>query len=179
MRRSLLFVAKPPRCTAVPAAIVVALLTAACGAGGSSTGSGSSDGSAPLPFSPSACIDSPLDIAAFLASCQPDDVKARISAALNDGSLASRHFMQVALNFQRCNTSCIGRVKTATASSLTIEAIVDGRDWTIGLSGGTVINRGGTRDAETIPASDLRKGEVVHALSQDGASAQWVRSLSQ
>jgi hypothetical protein len=165
------------RCPALCAAIVIALFTAACGPGGTSSGNGTSGD---LPSAqPSPCVDSPLDLSAFMASCQPDHVKARISAALNDGSLATRHFMQVALNFQRCNTSCVGRVKAATASSLTLETIVDGGGWTIDLNSETVINRGGTRDADSIAAADLRKGEVVHALSQDGVTAQWVRSLSQ
>jgi hypothetical protein len=115
------------------------------------------------------------DIAGFLAEPNiPEDVKERFIAALDDGGLAPKHFAIVSGSWRRCSASCMGRVKSVTASSLTLEAMVDGREWTIGLSDATSITRGGR-----IFPSDLRNGEVVEALSQHGVTAQLVSSFSQ
>jgi hypothetical protein len=110
-----------------------------------------------------------------MASCQPDEVKKRFREALNDGSLDSRQFFNVSALWRACNVICTGRVKNATGSSLTIEAMVDGRDWTIGLDPGTHIFRHGVQ----LAPSDLRPGEVVQASSQDGKIAQFVTSFAE
>jgi hypothetical protein len=158
--------------------VVAALvLPMSCGPGGSSSGNEAANG--PRDTSANAPTQSPSQvrgIAGFLAEPSiPDDVKERFIATLNNGSLAAERFHVASGSWRRCSASCTGRVKSATASSLTLEAMVDGREWTIGLSGATSITRGGAR----IAPSDLRNGEVVEALSQDGVTAMLVLSFSQ
>jgi hypothetical protein len=148
------------------AAVAIALSLAACRA--------SSEGDTP-PQSTTPCLEFPGDIASFMASCQPDDVKRRFSTALNDGGLAPTNFLRVSSIWRACNAVCTGRVKNVTDSALTLEAIVDGRDWTIWLSDGTRVYRRGVQ----ITSSDLQPGEVVSVASQDGRSAQVVNSFAE
>jgi hypothetical protein len=161
--------------TATLTFIAIVLSLASC-RGGSSTGSGTPDTPPDTHGNiPTLTNGQERDIAGFLAEPSiPGDVKDRFIAALDDGSLAPRHFAVVSGSWRRCTLSCMGRVKSATDSSLTLEAMVDGREWTIGLSPATSIQRGGMR----IAGSDLRKGEVVDVLSQDGATAQLVLVFS-
>jgi hypothetical protein len=102
-----------------------------------------------------------------------DDVKERFIAALDDGDLDPSRFHDATSSWPVCNVACTGRVKTATSTLLTLEAMVDGREWTIGLSPQTQIYRKGV-----ISVSDLRQGEFLRVSSQDGVTAQFILSFA-
>ncbi|HLF76662.1 MAG TPA: hypothetical protein VJB57_04160 [Dehalococcoidia bacterium] len=108
------------------------------------------------------------NVASFLASeAFPDDVKQRFVAALAAGGLHPE-MLPIATNSWRAisENRCVGTIISVSRSELVLERVADGAEWRIGIGHETTAGRGG----QSIPPSELRKGEFVEALSQDGAS---------
>jgi hypothetical protein len=108
------------------------------------------------------------NIVSFMESdAAPDDVKARFREALENGALAPDRFREAIQSWRACDTRCMGVVTQVDDTSLTLTAVVDGQEWSIGL------------DGETVFVGDFSEGDFVEVLSSSGTLAEAIFSFSE
>ncbi|MPZ49723.1 MAG: hypothetical protein GEU75_10600 [Dehalococcoidia bacterium] len=109
------------------------------------------------------------DVASFLASeFLPDDVKQCYLEAMVGGGLAPERLIEATESWRAISEKrCTRLVISVSETELRLERVADGAEWGIGIGPKTRASRG----RESFPATELRRGELVEALSKDGITA--------
>lgn len=117
------------------------------------------------------------EVASFMASeFFPEEVKQRYLKAMIDGGLHPQRLDEATDSWRAISENrATGTVISVSSNELVLSRLADGEEWRIGINSRTSASRGG----QPIPASELRRGEFVEALSQDGVTADIVVNFSQ
>jgi hypothetical protein len=109
------------------------------------------------------------EVTSFLASgFFPESVKQRFLKAIVDGGLHAQRLHEATNSWRAISQHrCVGSVMSLGETSLILARVADGAEWRIAIGPNTRL------------PSDLREGDLVEALSQDGITADAVIDYSE
>ena len=114
-----------------------------------------------------ATVTTPVPDLSGLEGLLPPDLRDRLSRAYNDGLLGQDLVQQLRNLYSASSGNVLaGAVKSTTTTSVTI-ALASGEERTLTLSPDALLQRGGSQ----IRLSDLRQGETVLAVSNNGGQS--------